>query len=234
MSDYEYFSSERVRTTISVGADNEEGSTPERINLSSDPPLHRKSRSLLSAAFTPSSLRLWEPRIHQVVGQLIEDMGDEPIIDIVKSFTSALPTIVIAELLGVPSEDRFLFKEWVDHLFLPFPIDNIEDVQELKRAAAKNYYNYLYPLVVAKRIHLTDDIISDLIRAEVDGDRLTDDEIVRMTMFILGAGIETTSHLLAMITIRSMRRYRTIASFFRTRLKKCFAIASMLPRWIGR
>lgn len=197
LSDYEYFSSERVRTTISVGADNEEGSTPERINLSSDPPLHRKSRSLLSAAFTPRSLSLWEKRIHQVVGKLIEDMGDEPIIDIVKSFTSALPTIVIADLLGVPSEDRFLFKEWVDHLFLPFPIDNIEDVQELKRAAAKNYYNYLYPLVVAKRIHLTDDIISDLIRAEVAGDQLTDNEIVRMTMFILGAGIETTSHLLA-------------------------------------
>jgi cytochrome P450 len=197
LSDYEYFSSERVRTTISVGADNEVGSTPERINLSSDPPLHRKSRSLLSAAFTPRSLSLWEPRIHQVVGKLIKDMGDEPIIDIVRSFTSALPTIVIADLLGVPSEDRFLFKEWVDHLFLPFPIDNIEDIQELKRAAAQNYYNYLYPHVAAKRTQLTDDIISDLIRAEVDGDRLTDDEIVRMTMFILGAGIETTSHLLA-------------------------------------
>lgn len=197
LSDYEHFSSERVRTTISVGADNEVGSTPERINLSKDPPLHRKSRSLLSAAFTPKSLSLWEPRIHEVVGKLIKDMGDEPIIDIVKSFSSALPTIVIADLLGVPSEDRFLFKEWVDHLFLPLPIDNIEDVRELKRQAARNYYNYLYPHVVAKRTHLTDDIISDLIRAEVDGERLTDDEIVRMTMFLLGAGIETTSHLLA-------------------------------------
>lgn len=132
-----------------------------------------------------------------MVGKLIKDMGDEPIIDIVKSFSSALPTIVIADLLGVPSEDRFLFKEWVDHLFLPLPIDNIEDVRELKRQAARNYYNYLYPHVVAKRTHLTDDIISDLIRAEVDGERLTDDEIVRMTMFLLGAGIETTSHLLA-------------------------------------
>lgn len=79
----------------------------------------------------------------------------------------------------------------MDHLFLPFPIDNIEDVQELKRVAAQNYYNYLFPHVAAKRTNLTDDIISDLIRAEVDGERLKDDEIVRMTMFILGAGIET-------------------------------------------
>ncbi|MEC0176604.1 cytochrome P450 [Paenibacillus favisporus] len=198
LSDYEYFSSVRARTTISVGADNEAGQhNSGRVDLSSDPPEHRKSRSLLSAAFTPRSLKLWEPRIHEVVSQLIKDMGDEPVIDIVKSFSSALPTIVIADLLGVPSEDRFLFKEWVDHLFLPLPADNVEDVQELKRQAATKYYNYLYPHVIAKRSQLTDDIISDLIQAEVDGERLTDDEIVRMTMFILGAGIETTSHLLS-------------------------------------
>ncbi|UYO02751.1 cytochrome P450 [Paenibacillus sp. PSB04] len=198
LSDYEYFSSVRARTTISVGADNEAGQhNSGRVDLSSDPPEHRKSRSLLSAAFTPRSLKLWEPRIHEVVSQLIKDMSDEPVIDIVKSFSSALPTIVIADLLGVPSEDRFLFKEWVDHLFLPLPADNVEDVQELKRQAATNYYNYLYPHVIAKRSQLTDDIISDLIQAEVDGERLTDDEIVRMTMFILGAGIETTSHLLS-------------------------------------
>ncbi|MGN7356660.1 cytochrome P450 [Paenibacillus sp. SAF-054] len=197
LSDYEYFSNVRARTTISVGADNEEGQHSGRVNLSTDPPEHRKSRSLLSAAFTPRSLKLWEPRIHEVVRQLIQDMGDEPVIDIVKSFSSALPTIVIAELLGVPPEDRFLFKKWVDHLFLPLTKENNDDVQELKRRAAKEYYQYLFPHVVSKRANLTDDIISDLIQAEVDGERLTDDEIVRMTMFILGAGIETTSHLLS-------------------------------------
>ncbi|GIO68706.1 cytochrome P450 [Paenibacillus cookii] len=198
LSDHEYFSSVRTRTTISVGADNEEGQHASgRINLNSDPPEHRKSHSLLSAAFTPRSLKLWEPRIHEVVRQLIQDMGDEPVIDIVPAFSGALPTIVIADLLGVPSEDRFLFKTWVDHLFLPLPKENVEDIQDLKRQAAKNYYSYLYPHVVHKRTNLADDIISDLIQAEVDGERLTDDEIVRMTMFILGAGIETTSHLLA-------------------------------------
>ncbi|MEC0372248.1 cytochrome P450 [Paenibacillus chibensis] len=197
LSDYDNFSSVRPRTTISVGADNEEGHHAGRVNLSLDPPEHRKNRSLLSAAFTPRSLKLWEPRIHEVVRQLIQDMGDEPVIDIVTTFSGALPTIVIAELLGVPPEDRFLFKEWVDHLFLPLPQENMEDVQELKRHAAKEYYNYLYPHVVHKRTALADDIISDLIQAEVDGERLTDDDIVRMTMFILGAGIETTSHLLA-------------------------------------
>ncbi|ALS29734.1 cytochrome P450 [Paenibacillus sp. 32O-W] len=197
LSDHEYFSSVRTRTTISVGADNDEGRHMSKINLSSDPPEHQKSRSLIAAAFTPRSLKLWEPRIQEIASQLLKEMEDAPVIDVVKDFTGALPTIVIADLLGVPSEDRLLFKQWVDHLFLPLPKDNAEDVNELKRRAAKEYYDYLFPHIVRKRSNLTDDIISDLIRVEVDGERLSDDEIVRTTMFLLGAGIETTSHLLA-------------------------------------
>ncbi|WP_211746178.1 cytochrome P450 [Paenibacillus sp. Marseille-Q4541] len=197
LSDYEHFSSVRMRTTISVGADNDEGQHMGKINLMSDPPDHRKSRSLLSAAFTPRSLKLWEPRIHEIVTKLLDEIEEAEVIDVVKDFTSALPTIVIADLLGVPSEDRQLFQQWVYDLFLPLPKENIENVQALKRNAAKEYYNYLYPHILQKRANLSDDIISDLIQAEVDGDRLSDDEIVRTTMFILGAGIETTSHLLA-------------------------------------
>lgn len=197
LSDYALFSSVRTRTTISVGADNEEGQVTSKINLSTDPPEHRLSRSILAAAFTPRSLQIWEPRIREVVTKLIKDIGDAPVIDIVRDFASPLPTIVMSDLLGVPSEDRKLFKQWVDHLFLPIPLENVEEVQELKRQAAKEYYSYLLPHVIQKRSQLAEDIISDLIQAEVDGERLTDDEIVRMTMFILGAGIETTSHLLA-------------------------------------
>ncbi|WP_339274341.1 cytochrome P450 [Paenibacillus sp. FSL W8-0426] len=197
LSDYEHFSSVRERTTISAGADNDEGKHAGRIDFMTDPPEHRKSRALLSAAFTPRSLKLWEPRIRQIVDGLLKDMQDAPTIDVVKDFTSALPTIVIADLLGVPSTDRLLFQQWVYDLFLPLPQDHAEEVNERKRNAATAYYSYLLPHVMHKRTHLTDDIISDLIQAEVDGERLTDDEIVRMTMFILGAGIETTSHLLA-------------------------------------
>lgn len=94
-------------------------------------------------------------------------------------------------------EDRLLFQKWVYDLFLPMPKENTENVQEIKRQAAKAYYSYLFPHIVQKRANPSDDIISDLIQAEVDGERLSDDDIVRTTMFILGAGIETTSHLLA-------------------------------------
>ena len=198
LSDYKHFSSVRKRTTISVGTDSEEGSVPEKIQITeSDPPDHRKRRSLLAAAFTPRSLQNWEPRIQEIADELIGQMDEETEIDIVASLASPLPIIVMADLMGVPSKDRLLFKKWVDTLFLPFDREKQEEVDKLKQVAAKEYYQYLYPIVVQKRLNPADDIISDLLKSEVDGEMFTDDEVVRTTMLILGAGVETTSHLLA-------------------------------------
>ncbi|MGE7661161.1 cytochrome P450 [Peribacillus sp. NPDC097197] len=197
LSDYKHFSSVRKRTTISVGADSKEGAIPDKINLIGvDPPSHRKHRSLLAAAFTPRSLQNWEPRIQEIVNELIEDIGDSEM-DIVQSLTSPLPIIIMSDLLGVPSKDRLLFKKWVDILFLPFEKEKEEEVNKKKQIAAKEYYEYIYPIVLEKRLNPADDIISDLLKAEVDGETFTDDEVVRTTMLILGAGVETTSHLLA-------------------------------------
>ncbi|WP_148357901.1 cytochrome P450 [Peribacillus simplex] len=198
LSDYKHFSSVRKRTTISVGTDSDEGSVPEKIQITeADPPEHRKRRSLLAAAFTPRSLQNWEPRIQEIADELIGEMDEETEIDIVQSLASPLPIIVMSDLMGVPSKDRLLFKKWVDILFLPFDIEKQEEVNELKQVAAKEYYQYLYPIVVQKRLNPADDIISDLLKSEVDGEMFTDDEVVRTTMLILGAGVETTSHLLA-------------------------------------
>lgn len=198
LSDYKHFSSVRKRTTISVGTDSDEGSVPEKIQITeADPPEHRKRRSLLAAAFTPRSLQNWEPRIKEIADELIGEMDEDTEIDIVQSLASPLPIIVMSDLMGVPSKDRLLFKKWVDILFLPFDKEKEEEVNELKQVAAKEYYQYLYPIVVQKRLNPADDIISDLLKSEVDGEMFTDDEVVRTTMLILGAGVETTSHLLA-------------------------------------
>ncbi|MGE7879009.1 cytochrome P450 [Peribacillus muralis] len=198
LGDYKHFSSERKRTTISVGVDSKEGSAPDKIKLTEvDPPDHRKRRSLLAAAFTPRSLQNWEPRIQEITDELMEQMEVKTEIDIVSALASPLPIIVMSDLMGVPSKDRLLFKEWVDTLFLPFDKKTQDEVNERKKVAAREYYEYLYPIVVQKRLNPADDIISDLLQAEVDGERFTDDEVVRTTMLILGAGVETTSHLLA-------------------------------------
>ncbi|WP_201712912.1 cytochrome P450 [Rossellomorea arthrocnemi] len=198
LSNYEYFSSEGHRTTIYVGAENKQPKPSSLTNLTLvDPPAHRKSRSLLAAAFTPRSLKNWEPRIQQIAKELVEEIPENATVNIVEALASPLPSIVIADLFGVPIQDRDQFKRWVDILFQPFDKDRLNDITEQKQQAAKEYFQYLYPIVVQKRSNLSDDIISDLIQAEVDGEKFTDEEIVQMTMLLLGAGVETTSHAIS-------------------------------------
>ncbi|GGH77979.1 cytochrome P450 [Pullulanibacillus pueri] len=197
LTNYDVFSTEGPRTTIPVGANNKEGTLPDHVNIMVDPPMHRKRRSLLSAAFTPRSLKDWEPRIQHIATQLIDTIPENSTVDIVQALAAPFPGMVIAELFGVPIHDQSQFKHWVDILFQPFDKSNQKEIEREKQKAAKEYYQYLYPIVVQKRLNPSDDIISDLTSAEVDGETFTDDEIVRVSMLLLGAGVETTSHALA-------------------------------------
>ncbi len=200
LSKHEFFSSVGSRTTIAVGANNKEGEFPKKINVTEvDPPEHQKVRSLLSAAFTPRSLKNWEPRIQEIATKLVDDMEAYDNVDIVQHFSGLFPTMVMADLIGVPSTDSLLYKKWVDILFQPYTKGREKEIDEKKQAAAIEYFQYLYPLVVQKRSNPSEDIISDLIKVEIDGERFTDDEIVRTTMLLLGAGIETTGHAISSI-----------------------------------
>ncbi|WP_160724732.1 cytochrome P450 [Bacillus sp. USDA818B3_A] len=198
LSNYEYFSSEGPRTTIFVGAKDKQEKTSPIMNITMiDPPQHRKARSLLAAAFTPRSLKNWEPRIQQIAAELVDAIEENSTVNIVEALAAPLPSIVITDLFGVPVQDQHQFKKWVDILFQPYDKEKLEDIELAKQKAAQEYFQYLYPIVVQKRMNLSDDIISDLIRAEVDGERFTDEQIVQTTMLLLGAGVETTSHAIA-------------------------------------
>ncbi|WP_419874869.1 cytochrome P450 [Candidatus Pristimantibacillus sp. PTI5] len=193
--DHELFSNKKKRSLIPI---------PDRLESRSnvnlvDPPEHRKRRALLSQAFTPRSLKEWEPRIQGIVDELIADMEGVPTIDIVEKLAIPLPVTVIADLLGVPSNDRHLIKGWSDILFLPYNMEAYADIDRRKGIAMKEFVEYLYPIVLKKRQHPEDDIISDLTKAELDGERLTDEEVVMSAIGLLGAGNETTTTLLSNI-----------------------------------
>ncbi|WP_462409432.1 cytochrome P450 [Neobacillus sp. Marseille-QA0830] len=198
LSNYEYFSSQGPRTTIFVGAkDNQEKTSPIMNITLLDPPQHRKTRALLAAAFTPRSLKNWEPRIGQITSELVKDIQENSTVNIIEALAAPLPSMVITDLFGVPVQDRHQFKKWVDILFQPYDKDRLKDIELEKQNAAKEYFQYLYPIVVQKRSNLSDDIISDLIQVDVDGERFTDEQIVQTTMLLLGAGVETTSNAIA-------------------------------------
>ncbi|MBJ7932257.1 MULTISPECIES: cytochrome P450 [Bacillus cereus group] len=191
LSDYRLFSSRRERRQFAIPP------LETRININStDPPEHRNVRSIVSKAFTPRSLEQWKPRIQAIADELVKNIKKYDEVNIVNQFAAPLPVTVISDLLGVPTTDRKQIKEWSDILFMPYSKEKFNDLDAEKGIALNEFKAYLLPIVQEKRYHLTDDIISDLIRAEYEGERLTDEEIVTFSLGLLAAGNETTTNLI--------------------------------------
>lgn len=193
--DHKLFSNKKERTFIPIPRIMDDRSN---VNFC-DPPEHRNRRALLTKAFTPRALESWEPRIQAIVDELLIEMEGQSTVDIVQKLAIPLPVTVIAELLGVPSKDRVIIKSWSDILFYPYAKETYSNIATRKGQVMKAFYKYLCPIVMEKRKHPADDIISDLTKAELDGERLTDDEIIRSAIGLLGAGNETTTTLISNI-----------------------------------
>ncbi|TCP63653.1 cytochrome P450 [Baia soyae] len=192
--DHELFSNKRERSLIPIPRNQND----DRNNVNScDPPQHRSRRALLSKAFTPRSINEWKPRIQSLANELVAGLEGQTTVDIVEKLAIPLPIIVIADLLGVPSKDRELFKAWSNILFLPYAKDLFEDIAAKKGQAMKEFEEYLYPIVLEKRRHPVNDILSDLVQAELEGEKLTDEEVVKSGIGLLGAGNEITTTLIS-------------------------------------
>jgi cytochrome P450 len=161
-----------------------------------DPPRHGRIRGLVSKAFSPRMIESLSPRIQQICDQLIRGFNTGAPADLIKEFAYPLPVIVIAEMLGIPAEDRDLFRGWTTDL-APL-IDFVQDLQIVERAMAAmaQTREYFVKLVDERRKSPREDLVSALIAAEEQGDRLTLDEMLANIVLLLGAGHETTANLI--------------------------------------
>ncbi|MCY8403884.1 cytochrome P450 [Bacillus sonorensis] len=178
----------------------ESGNTFAKTMVSMDPPKHTRIRSIVSKAFTPRIMKEWEPRIRVLTDELLGKARGRDEIDLVQDFSYPLPVMVISELLGVPSEHKEKFKEWSD-LLVSLPKSAYEeDVMEwrtIRNKGEEDLSAFFENVIEEKRRNLGDDIISLLIQAEEDGDRLSPDELVPFCNLLLLAGNETTTNLIS-------------------------------------
>ncbi|MGZ7440074.1 hypothetical protein [Paenibacillus sp. TH7-28] len=114
----------------------------------------------------PAALKK-EPRIQEIIDELIADMEGAPVADIIQQLAIPLPVTVIADLLGVPSRDREQIKAWSDILFLPYNLEAYTDIEQQKDRTMKEFAEYLYPIVLEKRKHRFSEIF--LIREHMFG-----------------------------------------------------------------
>ncbi|MEX2541636.1 MAG: cytochrome P450 [Trueperaceae bacterium] len=161
-----------------------------------NPPDHTRLRSLVNRAFTPKMVSALEPRIREIAAQLVDAAEDDGGMDLIGDYAFPLPVIVIAEMLGIPSEDRDLFKEWSRVGTAAIDVRTSPDVYAAASQATLEMSDYLGRIIRHRRSEPRNDLISGLIAAEEEGSRLNEEELVAMCILLLIAGHETTINLI--------------------------------------
>jgi pimeloyl-[acyl-carrier protein] synthase len=167
-----------------------------KVLIFMDPPDHTRLRGLISKAFTPRSVERLRPRIGELAEELLAPLRDAGRFDVINDFAFPLPVTVICELLGVPAEDRELFRQQTRDLAVLLDWDVTPEQFGGAAGAALNFAAYLVPLFEERRRAPQADLISALVAAEEAGDRLGADELLTTVVLLLTAGHETTMNLI--------------------------------------
>jgi cytochrome P450 len=178
--------------------------------ISMDPPGHMHLRKLANKAFVPSKIKSLVDRTYEVANELIDDIiakhGNDGTIDWAVDFCALYPVTVIAQVLGVPTARRAEFKVWVDNVLAAanraaYGPERLAEIQE-SSDSIRAFFEDLYD---ERAANLQNDLISDFIQAEIDGEKMTRIEVIQMSILLLIGGVETTTNLLGTTLIELKR-----------------------------
>jgi cholest-4-en-3-one 26-monooxygenase len=163
----------------------------QSLLINMDPPQHVKYRRLVSKAFTPRQVKLLEPRIRELCGKLMDRLAHRDECEFVGDLAAELPMQVICEMMGVPLEDRHLLYDLSNRL-IGFDDPDFATSAEDGKIAAAEMYAYAQKLAAERRVRPADDLVTRLIDAEIDGERLSEHEFNSFFLLLMIAGNETT------------------------------------------
>ena len=207
LRDHETFSNEIVPPAMR--GEDTEGPGPQSM-LGSDPPRHTRLRGLVSSAFTPRIVARLEPRMHAIADELVDAALAKGEVDLVEALTYPLPVVVIAEIIGVPAQDRDRFKKWSDQAVSTLGLGLLDggSPERMRRqlALVDEMRAYFVPLAEERRRAPKGDLLTGLVQARFEGSKLDDDEMLSMLVLLLVAGNETTTTLIGNAAIELMQR----------------------------
>ncbi len=170
--------------------------------LNKDGEDHRRLRALVSQAFTPSRVRDMRPRVQAIADELIAAVQSKGQMDLIADYAFQLPTIVISEMLGIPTQDREHFKRWTEATIAPALTP---EAQAKAGALIQEFAAYLGELFATRRVAPQNDLISALLQAEEAGNQLTESELYSTVVLLIIAGHETTVNLIGNSILALMR-----------------------------
>lgn len=177
--------------TIPAGLGNRRPMLPMEV----DPPVHIKYRGLLAPVFSPRRINALEPGIRGVADQLIDGFVDRGECEFMGEFAEQFPTIIFTDMMGLPVEEAPRFHQW-KNVLLHGHHDDVDG--SLRATAGKELNEYLVALLEERKGRRADDIISVLLDAEVEGEKLTDQEVLDMTFLLFLAGLDTVTSSLGL------------------------------------
>ena len=157
---------------------------------------HARLRRLVAPAFTPASANRLRPTMRAVVGELVDQVAPKGECDLVADVCEPYPIPIICELLGAPPQDWKLFSSWATDIFRIFNNNLVEDLPLIMRAG-NELTEYVTEMIAERRADPRDDLLSDLIAIEEEGDRLSTEEMTMLAQAVLMAGTDTTRNQLA-------------------------------------
>ena len=166
------------------------------ILLFMDPPDHTRLRGLVARAFSPRMLERLRPRVAAIADGLLDRVADQGTMDLMADFAQPLPIQVIAELIGIPASDAPRLKGWSQILTASIDFGQSQAIYEQANQAAIEFALYMLDQIAQRRTQPGDDLLSDLLQAHDQGDRLSEPELLSTLGLILIAGHETTTNLI--------------------------------------
>jgi cholest-4-en-3-one 26-monooxygenase len=194
-SDNELFSSWRGGTNLE-DMDEDGLAVVRTIMLNMDPPMHTKYRKLVATGFTPKMVSAMKPHVQEITRGIIDRVIEKGECDFVTDIAAQLPLAVIAEMIGVPAGDQQKVFEWSNKL-IGFDDPEYMTTPEQGRIAATEMFMYANQMALDRREHPRDDLVTVLLNAEVDGDRLTEADFDGFFILLAVAGNETTRNLIS-------------------------------------
>jgi len=162
--------------------------------LGLNPPDHTRLRRLVAKAFTPKTVETLRPEIERLTDELLERFDTN--VDIMSELALPLPVAVIGEMLGIPESERVELQPYIRDSVKTLEFDPPLEALDVAAAASEVIAEHLDALIAARRAEPTDDLLSQLIHVEEEGDQLSYDELVTTVMLLFGAGFETTTNLI--------------------------------------
>ncbi len=193
--DYEHFSSAK-KATFLWEIPEEALAQQQLMMLNMDPPLHTRYRRLVNKGFTPRMVNQLEEKIHQTADEIIDAVIEKGACDFVTDLSAELPLVVIADLLGVPQEDRHNMFDWSNRM-IGQEDPEYQITAEVAQQAAMELYAYAADLFGKKRANPHEDLMSILTQVEVEGEKLSELELELFFLLLTVAGNETTRNLMS-------------------------------------